>query len=291
MATVRSIEKLIALNPDLFRPDKSGDGEQFSLTTGFDVLDDFTRTCKGGSLVVIGGRPGMGCSVFAMEVAYSMATRNWPVLVFPTEKSATHYAAYMTCMRSRIGHSVLARGSVSVNDMQRFADVQARMAGLPLFFADAIIPDLVEIVGIARDLMPDHRPRLIVIDSYHSIHGIDDACTQGGRTAVAHMLKLLAQCLDAIVIVTYGLPREVEERPNKRPTLDDLNGDPIKDASDLVLLLYRDEIYEEDSKCPGTANIIVARNRNGPIGGAMLRYAGHPPHFSAYDPGKDFSTG
>jgi replicative DNA helicase len=200
----------------------------------------------------------MGKTTLAYQVAHAMARESRPALIISAERGASESAAFMM--------SILKESDAPLS------------TDLPLFFADVPRIDHIGLMTAIRD-MPE-QPRMILIDGYEEFRF--DAVQPPSLSSLPHFLKTLAQCFRAIVVVTCELPCFIEERDDFYPRLDDLNGsDPLRDIADLVLLIYRPSIYEEDTVDVdhGLVIVSVARNRHGPGGGCGLRFEGYPPRF------------
>lgn len=252
-----------------------GGSSRVQMVTGLPVLDQFTSGCGAGSLAVIGGRPCMGKTVLAYQIAYETACRDQPVLILSPMRTPTESGRFMA--------SILAGAKIELSPdglvKSGLEAVEAVNTQIPLYFADTSRLDVAGLLRAVRETSTK-RPRMIVIDDYHHFRHPYTAASQDAMISLPHLLKEVAQCLETIVVLTYALPRAVEEREDQRPILDDLSGsDPLRDVADLVLLIYREVIYSQAANYSETV-ISVAKNRYGRAEACGLHYEGFPGRFT-----------
>ncbi|MDX9752062.1 MAG: DnaB-like helicase C-terminal domain-containing protein [Flavobacteriales bacterium] len=252
------------------------------IPTGFADLDKLTGGWRRGDLVVVAARPGMGLTSLVLSMVRSTAMeRKRPVAIFSLEASGRQLASRMISMGSGISFAKLRNGALSEADNTLVREHAERISKAPIFIDDRVALVLSELCAEARRLKSDHDVDLLVIDHLQLIaddmsgRGIDRARSAGG---ISRRLKQLARELDVPVIVMSQVSRTVETRGgDRRPQLTVLRdaGDAEQNA-DVVCFLYRPEYYrvteDEHGSTRGIGELIVSKNRNGPLGAARLRF-------------------
>ncbi len=252
------------------------------LRTGFKELDIITAGLQPSSLNVLAARPAMGKTAFALTIGLNVALReNATVGIFNLEMSAVQLVTRMLCSEARVDMSRVRNGQLSDRDFQRLADTAGRLAEAKIFIDDNADLTVMELRSRARRLMAEHGLGLIVIDYLQLMSG--SSRLGGGEnrqqeiSVISRGLKVLARELDIPVVALSQLSRAVEARPNKRPLLSDLReSGSIEQDADLVAFIYRDEYYDPQSEKQGIAEIIIGKQRNGPVGTVELQF--HSAH-------------
>ena len=247
------------------------------MRTGFKELDMMTAGLQPSSLNVLAARPSMGKTALALSMALNAALRDSvSVGIFSLEMSAVQLVTRMLCSEARVDMSRVRNGQLSDRDFQRLADTAGRMSEARVFIDDN--PDLtvMELRSRARRLTAEHDLGLLVID-YLQLMSAGTRSTGENRqqeiSAISRGLKALARELDIPVLVLSQLSRAVEGRPNKRPMLSDLReSGAIEQDADLVMFIYRDEYYDQQSEKHGIAEVIIGKQRNGPTGTLELQF-------------------
>lgn len=250
------------------------------LYTGFRDLDHVLGGLPEPGLTVIAGRPGIGATTLALSIAAN-ATIDLGIstALFSIESSEAQLAQRFVAMRAQIPIAELRRGSVAEQRWPKILRASQQLAVAPLWVDDSPQLDLTSVLSRIRRLKDEHSMRLIIIDS---IHGL----TTNGRpsldpTSIAATLfglRAAARQLDVSIIVTMEVSGHCEDRVDKRPQLRDLPGYyELAAQRDLVLLLHRDEYYYADSDRVAEMDVIVAENRNGPVGHAVLTFMARIP--------------
>ena len=248
------------------------------LRTGFKELDIITAGLQPSSLNVLAARPAMGKTAFALTIGLNVALReNATVGIFNLEMSAVQLVTRMLCSEARVDMSRVRNGQLSDRDFQRLADTAGRLAEAKIFIDDNADLTVMELRSRARRLMAEHGLGLIVIDYLQLMSG--SSRLGGGEnrqqeiSVISRGLKVLARELDIPVVALSQLSRAVEARPNKRPLLSDLReSGSIEQDADLVAFIYRDEYYDPNSEKQGIAEIIIGKQRNGPVGTVELQF-------------------
>ena len=248
------------------------------LRTGFRELDSLTAGLQPSSLNVLAARPSMGKTAFALTIALNVALREkQPVGIFSLEMSALQLVTRMLCSEARVDMSRVRNGQLSDRDFQRLADSAGRMSEAKIFIDDAADMTVMELRARARRLKSEHKLGLIIVDYLQLMTGSGRIGSSENRqqeiSAISRGLKALSRELDTPVLVLSQLSRAVESRPNKRPMLSDLReSGAIEQDADLVMFIYRDEYYDAQSDKQGIAEIILGKQRNGPVGSLDLQF-------------------
>jgi replicative DNA helicase len=241
-------------------------GGLLGLSTGLVDLDRMTGGAEPGDLVVVGARASMGKSSFAQGVAEHVAATAGPVLIFSLEMSDVMIGMRALADRARLAVPALRSGHVPEEGWGRLVDAVAALAELPVYIDDTPAIRPAQILARARRLQRRHGLRLVVVDYLTLMAGIGD--TRDERVGgLAVELKAIAKRLNVPVLALAQLNRGLEDRPNKRPILSDLReSGVIEQAADLVLMLYREEVYDPSTPRRGIAELIIEKQRNGPTG-------------------------
>ncbi len=248
------------------------------LRTGFKELDNLTAGLQPSSLNVLAARPSMGKTALALTIGQAVALREGTTVgIFSLEMSAVQLVMRMLCSEARVDMSRVRNGQLSDRDFQRLADTAGKMSEAKIFIDDAADMTVMELRSRSRRLMAEHNLGLIVIDYLQLMQG--SSRSGGGEnrqqeiSSISRGLKALARELDIPVLVLSQLSRAVESRPNKRPMLSDLReSGAIEQDADLVMFIYRDEYYDPHSEKQGIAEIILGKQRNGPVGTVELQF-------------------
>ncbi len=266
----------------------SSDGDLTGLSTGLKELDEKTSGWQKGELIVLAARPSMGKTALAMNfVETAILNQDKPVLVFSMEMPAHALVARMLSSIGRINQTKLRNGSLAAEDWPKLSTAVAKMKDRPLFIDDT--PGLTpqDLKARARRIAREHgNPALIVIDYIQLMHvaGNSDGRTQE-ISEISRSLKGLSKEYDCPVIALSQLNRGVEQRPNKRPMNSDLReSGAIEQDADIILFIYRDEYYNEESPDKGIAELILGKQRNGEIGTVRAAFLGHHTRFENLAP-------
>ncbi|MFB3063426.1 MAG: replicative DNA helicase [Gammaproteobacteria bacterium] len=258
------------------------DGDITGVATGFQKFDDLTAGLHGGELIIIAGRPSMGKTTLAMNIAENAAIAcQVPTAIFSMEMSAEQLAFRMIGSIGRVNQSKLRTGRFSDEDWTRINSAVAIMSQAPIFIDDTPALSPTEIRARSRRLKREHGLGLIVVD-YLQLMGISG--TRENRATeiseISRSLKALAKELDVPIVALSQLNRGVEQRTDKRPIMSDLReSGAIEQDADLIAFIYREEVYDPDTPRKGVADIIIAKQRNGPIGDLHLTFLGEYTRF------------
>lgn len=260
------------------------------LSSGFTDLDDLTSGLQPSDLIIVAGRPSMGKTSFAMNIAeYAAVKSKQPVLIFSMEMPGDSLATRMLSSLGRIDQHKVRTGRLQDQDWHRLASTMSMMAETPMYIDDTPSLSPMELRARARRLAKqfDGQLGLIVIDYLQlmQVPGLRDNRV-GEISEISRSLKALAKELQVPIIALSQLNRSLEQRTDKRPVMSDLReSGAIEQDADLILFIYRDEVYHEDSRDKGIAEIIIAKHRNGPIGKLRLTFLGQFTRFENYTAG------
>jgi replicative DNA helicase len=252
--------------------------------TGFVDLDQMTSGLQPGDLIIVAGRPSMGKTAFSLNIAENVAiNQGLPVAVFSMEMGASQLVMRMLCSVGRIDQQKVRTGRLGDDDWMRLMSTMQKMQDAQLFIDETPGLNPLELRARARRLARQYgQMGLIVIDYLQLMSG---SSSNGENRAteiseISRSLKALAKELKCPVIALSQLNRSLETRPDKRPIMSDLReSGAIEQDADVILFIYRDEVYDADSKDKGYAEIIIGKQRNGPIGKVKLTFLGQNTRF------------
>ena len=273
--SVRSLKDL--LTESLERLDHLyGRGETITgVPTGYSELDSLLAGLQPSNLVVVGARPSMGKTAFALGLAANAASNHGvPVLFFSLEMSHLEIAQRVLAAEARLDVTKLRNGRLLDSDWPRISSAIGRIDTAPLFIDDNPNVTIMDIRAKARRMRSSDGIGLVVIDYLQLMTGRSSAENrQVEISEISRGLKILARELQFPVVALSQLSRNLEARADKRPMLADLReSGAIEQDADVVMFIYRDEVYNPDSADRGTAEILVAKHRNGPTGSAHLAF-------------------
>lgn len=254
------------------------------VTSGFVDLDQQTSGLQRGDLVIVAARPSMGKTTFAMNVVENVLLRSGlPVLVFSMEMPAEHLVLRMLSSLGRIDQKRVRDGKLEEDDWPRLASVVGMLQDQKLFIDDTPAMTPTEVRARARRVARDNGGKigLIMVD-YLQLMRVPGLETNRVNeiSEISRSLKALAKELHCPVVALSQLSRAVEQRPNKRPVMSDLReSGAIEQDADIIMCIYRDEVYNPETADKGTAEIIIVKQRNGPIGTIRLAFRGQFTRF------------
>lgn len=280
----RSIDRI----EELFESKESITG----VATGFTDLDNLTSGMQRGDLLIVAGRPSMGKTSFAMNIAeYVAVDKSLPVAVFSMEMPGEQLTMRMLSSLGRINSNKIRTGRLGDDDWPRLNSAVGLLDKAPMFVDDSPGLNPLELRSRARRLLRDHDQLGCVVIDYlqlmQSSESNENRATE--ISAITRSLKMLAKELNTPVIALSQLNRSLEQRPNKRPVMSDLReSGAIEQDADVIFFIYRDEVYNEDSDQKGVAEVIIGKQRNGPIGTVKLTFRGEFTRFENFTAGGDF---
>jgi len=256
-------------------------GRLTGLDTGFFDLNDLTGGLQNSELILLAGRPSMGKTSFALNLAeYVAVTLERPLVFFTLEMSKEQLIQNMICSRARISSNKIRKGVVSVEEMKELQMAAGRLAETPIFIDDSSILSLLELRAKARRLKAQENISLVIVDYLQLMEPPRAENRQQEIAAISRGLKSLARELAIPVLAVSQLSRAPETRggvESHRPRLSDLReSGALEQDADVVLMLYRDEYYDPDTMEKGIAELAVAKQRSGPAGLKPIRLLFQP---------------
>ncbi len=251
--------------------------------TGFTDLDYKTSGFHNSDLIIIAARPAMGKSAFALNIATHAATNNnVPVIIFNLEMAKEQLANRILCSEAMVDSNKIRTGKIDDNEWIKLANASGRLAEAPIYIDDTPGITITEIRAKCRKIKLEKGIGLVVIDYLQLIAG---SGKKGGSreqeiSEISRSLKILAKELNVPVIALSQLSRSAEKRDDKRPMLSDLReSGAIEQDADIVMFLYRDDYYNENSEKKNTAEVILAKHRGGSTGTVELGWLGNYTKF------------
>jgi len=257
---------------------ENGAEEVTGVRTGFYDLDRYTAGLQKGDLIVLAARPSMGKTAFALNIAEHVTVREeLPVLVFSMEMGASQLAVRMVGSLGRIDQQHLRTGALKDDEWTRLTEAVDQLGKVSLFIDETPALNPAELRARARRMARQFGGTLglIVVDYLQLMSGSsgsdENRATELGE--ISRGLKALAKELQCPVMALSQLNRSVESRNDKRPLMSDLReSGAIEQDADVIMFIYRDDYYNKDSKEPGVAEIIIGKQRNGPVGTLKLTF-------------------
>ncbi|MBN2332889.1 MAG: replicative DNA helicase [Deltaproteobacteria bacterium] len=261
----RAIERLYD-SPDLIAGTPSGFTDLDKLTSGFQRSD----------LIIIAGRPSMGKTAFALNIAQNAAViAGLPVAVFSLEMAKEQLVVRMLCSEAEVDAHKLRSGFLARSDWPKLTRAAGSLSEAPIFIDDSPAISVLEMRAKSRRLKAEHNLGLVIVDYLQLMRGHKGSESREREISeISRSLKALAKELDVPVIALSQLNRSLESRQDKRPQLSDLReSGAIEQDADVILFVYRDEVYDKDNtENKGVAEIIVGKQRNGPVGTVKMRF-------------------
>jgi len=259
------------------------------LSTGFDDLDEKTSGLQPSDLIIVAGRPSMGKTTFAMNIAeYAALEAPSPVAVFSLEMPAEQLAMRMIASLGRVELQALRTGNLSEQDWSRIISAITILNDKKNIFIDdssSLTP--IDLRARARRLHREHGLSLIIIDYLQLMQVAGGGENRTNEISeISRSLKAIAKELQVPVVALSQLNRSLEQRPDKRPVMSDLReSGAIEQDADVIMFIYRDEVYNpEDEDNKGRAEVLIRKQRNGPIGSVDLTFLGKYTRFENYSP-------
>ncbi len=276
-AAFHPLNKIIESNIDALEERQGNRALVTGVTTGFTRLDHLTAGLQGSDLIILAARPSMGKTALALNIARNAAVEgNVPVAIFSLEMSKEQLSMRMLCSEARVDSSRVRGGFLNPEDWNRITDAAGVLSEAPLFIDDSPDISATSIRTKSRRLKMDRGLGLVVIDYMQLMKGRLTAERRDLEISeISRSLKLLAKELNLPVVALSQLNRKLEERSDKRPQLSDLReSGALEQDADVVAFIYRDEVYNKDESNSnrGMAEIIIAKQRNGPTGTVPLTF-------------------
>ena len=280
--TASSIQKLDVLIPqsiDKLNQIANSGSSLLGSSTGFKDLDSKLQGLQNGDLIIVAARPSMGKTALSMNIVENFLLNKeveGGVLAFSLEMPAESLTTRLLASNAKIDQQKVRSASMNQNDLKRFMESSSKLKDLPLYIDDSSMLSPMELRARARRI---HRQEpnglsLIVVDYLQLMELPSSTESRVNQISeISRSLKMLAKDLNVPVIALSQLNRAVEQRPNRRPVMSDLrDSGAIEQDADVILFIYRDEVYNEDSEEGNKAEIIIGKQRNGPIGKVNLTF-------------------
>jgi len=282
----KSIKNLLATAVDKIETLYEQEGSITGESSGFNDFDDLTSGLQPADLIIVAGRPSMGKTTIAMNMAENVAISSGkPVAVFSMEMPGDSLAMRMMSSLGRIDQNKVRTGKLDDDEWPRLTSAINMLAETKLFIDDTPALTPTEVRARSRRLVREHGPLgLIVLDYLQLMQSPSSGESRVQQISdISRGLKALAKELNVPVVALSQLNRNLEQRPNKRPVMSDLReSGAIEQDADLIVFVYRDEVYNEDSPDKGTAEIIIGKQRNGPLGTVRLTFLGQFTKFENF---------
>ena len=262
------------------------EGHITGASTGFNDFDDLTSGMQPSDLVIVAGRPSMGKTTFAMNIAEHVAIKEQvPVAVFSMEMPGEQLAMRMISSLGRIDQHRVRTGKLEDDEWPRMTSAINILAETKLYIDDTPAMTPTEVRARCRRLARENDGKLglVVLDYLQLMQSPGSESRVNEISDISRSLKALAKELNVPVIALSQLNRSLEQRPNKRPIMSDLReSGAIEQDADVIVFIYRDEVYNKETTDKGTAEIIIAKQRNGPIGTTRLTFLGQYTRFENF---------
>lgn len=283
----RAVNDLLAGAVDRIQELYEQGDEITGLPTGFSEFDKMTSGLQPTDLVIVAARPSMGKTTFAMNMAENIAiSKRLPVAIFSMEMAGEQLAMRMISSLGRINQQRLRTGKLEASDWPRVTSALSILSETKIFIDDTPALSPTDLRARARRIKRDHGLALIMIDYLQLMQVPGSENRVNEISEISRSLKGLAKELQVPVIALSQLSRAIESRPDKRPMMSDLReSGAIEQDADMVTFIYRDDYYnKENSEFPGTADIIIGKQRNGPTGSVRLNFLGEYTKFEDWAP-------
>ncbi|NMG45854.1 replicative DNA helicase [Aromatoleum toluvorans] len=272
--------------------DRDSPSEVTGVPTGLVDLDDKTSGLQPSDMIIVAGRPAMGKTTFALNIAEHVAVDcKLPVAIFSMEMPGTQLATRFISSVGRIDQGKIRTGRLGDEDWQRLTMAMGKLYDAPLFIDETPGLNPIDLRARARRLARQcGKLGLIVIDYLQLMVGSKDSDNRASELSeISRSIKSLAKELHVPIVALSQLNRSLEQRPNKRPVMSDLReSGAIEQDADIIMFIYRDEVYNPDSPDKGTAELIIGKHRNGPTGTVRMTFVGECTRFENYAGGAGF---
>lgn len=286
-SAVRGIKELLSDAVDRIDQLFKSESPLTGVSTGFADFDEMTSGLQRSDLIIVAGRPSMGKTAFAVNIAEHVAIRDkLPVAIFSMEMPGEQLAMRMMSSLGRIDQHRVRTGRLKDDDWPRLTSAVGMLSEVTLFIDDTPGLSPSDLRARCRRIKREHDLGLIVVDYLQLMrlpHASENRATE--ISEISRSLKILAKELNVPVVALSQLNRGLEQRPNKRPVMADLReSGAIEQDADVIVFIYRDEVYNEDSPDKGVAEIIIGKQRNGPTGTVRLTFLGQYTRFESFAP-------
>jgi replicative DNA helicase len=249
-------------------------GEVVGVPTGFADLDQLTGGLQRSDLIIVAARPSVGKSAFALGIAYGAAIQHAKTVgIFSLEMAAEQLVQRLLATETGVDSHRLRLGQIDDNEWDRISRAFGRLSEAKIFIDDSAGLNVMEVRSKARRLQAEHGLDLLIVDYLQLMYARRSENRVKEISEISRGLKGLARELNIPVIALSQLSRAVESRADHRPMLSDLReSGSIEQDADIVMFIYRDEVYDPNTEKKGIAEIMVSKHRNGPVGSVNLRF-------------------
>ena len=257
-------------------------GEVVGVATGFSDLDQLTGGLQRSDLIIVAARPSMGKTSLALGMAYGAAVGHKKTVgIFSLEMSAEQLVQRVLSMETGVDSHRLRLGQIDDNEWDRISRAFGRLSEAPIYIDDSAAASIMDIRSKARRLQAEQGLDMVIIDYLQLMSGRRTENRVQEISEISRGLKGLARELNVPVVALSQLSRAVESRADHRPMLSDLReSGSIEQDADIVIFIYREDKYEDDSEKKGIAEIIISKHRNGPVGSVNLRFFDRTARFA-----------
>ena len=285
---IQPIRKLLTENMEAIEALYERGENITGVASGFADLDEMTAGFQPSNLIIVAARPSMGKSALMSDFALNASTRHGtPVVIFSLEMSRHELVQRFMSSEARVDSQRIRKGTLQENDWTRLSAALGRLAEAPIFIDDSANVSMMEIRAKCRRLKAKYGLGLVLVDYLQLMQSPRKSENRQQEVSeISRSMKILASELKVPVVCASQLNRAVETRHDRRPLLADLReSGALEQDSDLVMLLYRDEVYNPDTEQRGEAELIVAKHRNGPTGKVRLAFMNQYTKFASFAKG------
>ena len=266
--------------------DRDNPNDITGVPTGLVGLDEKTSGLQPSDMIIVAGRPAMGKTTLALNIAEHVAIDSGlPVAIFSMEMPGTQLVTRFIASIGRIDQTKLRSGRLTEDDWQKLTLAIGKLYEAPIYIDETPGLNPIDLRARARRLARQcGKLGLIVIDYLQLMNGVRQSDNRAAELSdISRSVKSLAKELNVPIIALSQLNRSLEQRPNKRPVMSDLReSGAIEQDADIIMFIYRDEVYNPDSQDKGTAELIIGKHRNGPTGMVRLTFTGESTRFDNF---------
>jgi replicative DNA helicase len=255
------------------------------IPAGYKKLDQMTSGFQKSDFIVLAARPSMGKTALALSIAAQAANEHNAVGFFSLEMSAEQLTLRLLSAESGIAHHNIRNATISSEEWLELTKVAGHLGSLKLFIDDTAMLDIMNLRAKARKLKAEHNVQLLIIDYLQLINATQRHENRHQEVSeISRSLKALAKELEIPIIALSQLSRAVDSRMDKRPMLSDLReSGAIEQDADLIMFLYRESVYNQETENPALAELIIGKQRNGPTGTVFLHFVREQTKFEDMD--------
>jgi replicative DNA helicase len=257
------------------------------VATGYEELDRMTAGLQPSNLIILAARPSMGKTSLSLNIVqHAVFKHKVPTAIFSLEMSSEQLAMRMLCSVGKVDSQRVRTGHLVREDWPKLTRATGMLTDAPIYIDDTAELTVLEMRAKARQLKAEHHLGLVVVDCLQLMQGDSRSENRNQEISeISRSLKAMAKELDVPVLVLSQLNRSLESRTDKRPMISDLrDSGEIEDTADVIMFIYRDEVYNKapDNPNKGIAEVIVGKQRNGPTGTVRLTFQGEHTSFENY---------